>query len=99
MDRYFASGNWQVIKGKEPEFVQRWTEFLGWTREANPGLISARLVRGTDHPSHFVSISEWTDDASRAAWKESEDFKMRLGACRALCENFESGDYDGAVEI
>ena len=39
MDELFASGDWHVTAGSEDEFVQRWTEFLEWTRAEHPGLV------------------------------------------------------------
>jgi heme-degrading monooxygenase HmoA len=99
MAEHYASGSWQVTNGKEDEFMARWTEFLQWTRETQPGLMSARLTRRADDPSHFLSFSQWKDEASLATWKQSQDFQQRLGACRSLCTEFDSGDYDSVVEF
>jgi heme-degrading monooxygenase HmoA len=99
MGEYFASGNWQVTKGKENEFVDRWTEFLQWTRETQPELVSVRLVRRTEDPSHFVSFADWESAAARTSWKETSGFQDHLMACRSLCDQFDGGDYDRVVEL
>ena len=90
-----ASGNWMVKKGKEQEFVARWTEFLEWTR----GLVSASLIQDEGNPGHFVSIALWDRPESRAAWKSHTAFPGKLGACRELCEEFTGGDYELAVQV
>ncbi len=99
MSEHYASGNWMVSENKEDEFIKRWSEFLTWTRETQPGLISASLTRRADDPSHFVSIAEWSDAAARAEWKKSAAFQERFGACRALCREFDGGDYDRVVQV
>jgi uncharacterized protein DUF4160 len=45
MSTDYASGSWFVSAGREDEFIARWTEFPGWTRESAPGLLSARLIQ------------------------------------------------------
>src|SRR5918999_218938 len=99
MGDHFASGNWQVSKGKEGEFVERWTEFLGWARETQPSQVSASLIRDDNDSSHFVSFAEWSDSAGRSAWRQDPGFAERLSACRSLCEDFYGGDYDRVVAI
>jgi heme-degrading monooxygenase HmoA len=54
----WASGQWQVRKGKEDEFVQRWTAWLTWTSENIPGFRSARLLRSDEDPLQYVSVSD-----------------------------------------
>ena len=94
-----ASGNWLVKEGREAEFVARWTEFLEWTRETVPGLVSASLIQDEGNAGHFVSIALWDRPESRAAWKSHDDFPGKLGACRELCEEFTGGDYELAVHV
>jgi heme-degrading monooxygenase HmoA len=99
MGEVYASGNWHVMKGKEDEFIERWTEFLQAARKSEPGLVSASLIQETTDPSHFISESEWADEASREGWKKSAEFAKTLGAARALCDDFYSGDYVRKVTI
>jgi len=96
---HYASGNWHVTKGKEDEFVERWTEFLQWTRKDFPGLQHATLIQDAEDKGHFVSTSEWEDTASRAAWKTSPEFAKKFGAARALCDEMSSIDAERRVTI
>ena len=99
MAEHYASGVWQVKEGKDEEFVKRWTEFLQWSRENFPAMVEANLLRDRNTAGHYVSFSEWTDAASRDAWKQAPDFKARIGACVQLCDNMQGADYDLAVTV
>jgi len=97
--RYFASGNWRVSEGKAEEFMERWTGFLTWTRKANDGFVSARLIRDLQDPDHFVSIASWQDPASMKAWKDKPEFAEHFGSCRALCSDMQGGGYELVRDI
>jgi len=99
MNNDYASGTWYVKEGKEDEFVQRWREFLTWSRSTHPSMTSASLLQDRSVPRHFVSISEWSDAGSRAAWKDTPEFRQLFGECVALCENAKGADYDRVVTI
>jgi quinol monooxygenase YgiN len=99
MGGHYASGNWHVKEEKEQEFVERWTEFLRWTRSAYPSLVSASLIRDQGDPRHFVSFADWGDAESRDAWKQVPEFIQRFTACRELCDDFYGSDYALAVSI
>src|SRR5437867_4400278 len=99
MAEHFASGNWHVKKGKEKEFVERWTEFLQWSRKTQPALVTASLIGDESESSHFVSLAEWEDARTRAAWRQSPEFTKLFGACRDLCDDFYGSDYHRTVTI
>lgn len=99
MGDYFASGSWHVAKGKEGQFIDNWTEFLGWTRREHSSLVRAGLIRDEGDPGHFISFAEWNDGAARKAWKEDPGFAERFSACRSLCNDFYGGDYSRLIEI
>lgn len=98
-NEHFASGNWRVKAGSEDEFIARWTEFLEWTRSNAPGFVTASLIRQNQDPRHFVSFAEWEDTASRDKWRSLPEFAEKLGACRALCDEFQGLDYSRAVHV
>ena len=91
---HYASGNWSVSEGKEDEFIAGWREWLEWSRDNAPGLIFARLVRDDRNPRHFLSWSQWEDPTLRAAWWQKPGFDERLSALRALCDDFQGGNYE-----
>ncbi|MGH3458284.1 putative quinol monooxygenase [Aeromicrobium sp.] len=99
MSNHFASGTWHVKEGSEEEFVQRWREFLEWTRAEHPAMLNASLIRNQTVPNHFVSFAEWADADSRNAWKQTEGFMQRQMACRELCEKMTGSDFDRVVSI
>lgn len=99
MGRDYASGHWHVRPGEADVFVERWTEFLGWTRDNEPGLESATLIRSLDDPQRFVSFAVWSSADARDGWKASDGFRKRFMACRELCDDFIGGDYDEAVAV
>lgn len=99
MGEAFASGNWHVQEGKEQEFIQRWNEWLSWTRESQPALKYANLIQDEGDPRHFISISHWEDPDSRGAWKQSDEFAQKFRAVRSLCDDFYGGDCQLVVEV
>lgn len=99
MSDHFASGTWHVTAGSEEDFVQRWTELLGWTREEFPSLIQGTLLHDRNDPGHYISLAEWADEASRDAWKQTGGFKERMGACVALCDRMVGSDYDRVASV
>jgi heme-degrading monooxygenase HmoA len=99
MSEHYASGTWQVIEGREDEFVQRWTEFITWSRSTFPAMLTASLLHDSGIPDHYLSISEWTDPLARKSWKETPEFQQRYGACVALCDEAKGSDYDLVVTI
>ncbi|MFG2878049.1 antibiotic biosynthesis monooxygenase family protein [Streptomyces sp. NPDC048337] len=96
---YWASGNWKVSEGKEDEFVDRWTAFLTWTKEANEGFLFARLIRDLGNPGHYVSFASWHDVEAMKAWQDKPEFAEYFGGCRALCEDMQGGGFSLARAV
>lgn len=90
----YASGNWHVTDDKGDEFMERWTTFLTWTKDANEGFMTARLLRDATDPNHFVSFATWRDLDTLDAWRQKPEFAEHFGACRALCTDMNGGNYD-----
>jgi len=95
----YASGNWHVKAGKGKEFVERWTEFLQWTRKDLPALVSATLIQDEVDTGNFVSTSEWENADARTAWKQSPEFSKKFQAARDLCDEMSSIDAERRVTI
>jgi len=96
---HYASGDWVVTAGKEAAFIGRWTEFLGWTREAAPGLKWARLIQDAEDARHFISLASWESLEALRSWRSLPEFASKLGACRALCDDFRGGNYMVVVTV
>jgi heme-degrading monooxygenase HmoA len=95
----YASGNWLIKQGKEAEFVQKWRNWLEWSRDHAHGLKSAKLMRSADDPRRFVSMSKWESEQARADWKTSDEFKKMFAELRGLTDEFVGGDYNTEVTI
>jgi quinol monooxygenase YgiN len=98
-DRRYASGNWIVGRGREKEFIERWTEFLVWTRASSAGLRSAHLIRDLEDPRHFISFADWESGEAMQSWRSLPDFARMLGTCRALCDDFRGSSYSVAATM
>jgi quinol monooxygenase YgiN len=99
MAEHYASGVWHVGQGNDEQFVQKWTEFLQWSRENYPSMVVAKLLHDKGVPGRYMSYSEWADESSRDAWKQDPEFRTRIGACVALCEDMHGADYDVAASV
>lgn len=99
MPDHFAAGTWHVTQGSEEAFVQRWTELLEWTRAEFPSMTQGTLIHDRNDAGHYVSFTGWADAESRDAWKQSGEFKQRMGACVALCDRMVGSDYDLAASV
>lgn len=97
--KFWSSGNWRVSEGKEDEFIERWTAFLTWTKKENEGFLSARLIRDTAEPRHFISFASWRDAEAISAWKGKPEFGEHLGACKVLCDEMQAASYATAVSV
>lgn len=95
----YASGNWVVNAGSEDEFLSSWSEFLHWTRENAEGFKEAHLIRDQDEPRHFISFAEWESDEAQQGWRALPEFPEKLGACRALCEDFRGGAFSHVASV
>lgn len=97
-NKHCSSGKWQVKEGSADEFIERWREFLTWTKEAHQCL-GARLIRDLRSPNSFVSFATWQDLDSMRAWQGDPEFKERFDAACILCEDMQSGGYEMVVDI
>lgn len=95
----FVSGNWHVAKGNEAEFVRRWTDFVEWSRDSSAGFVRAILMQDVADPNHYISVGYWKSAEACSAWQSNPTFAEKLGACRALSDDFRSGTYQLAVSV
>jgi heme-degrading monooxygenase HmoA len=89
----FTSGNWLVRAGHEDEFVERWTALTEWSLKEAKGAQFFYLIQDSRDRRHFLSFGAWDDSDSVRAWRGRPEFSELLGACRALCDEFEAHDY------
>ena len=89
----YTSGRWVVKEGKEEAFIQEWTAFTEWSRAAARGAESFFLIQDRTNGRHFLSFGGWSDPDAVQAWRSTSEMGERLGRCRALCDEFQAGDY------
>lgn len=94
--KHSVSGDRVVAEGKGDEFLQRWTEFLRWTKADAPGFLEAHLLRDD---RHFISLSEGWDEGACDAWRSHADLGQHLDGARSLCDDFSNSDYALATEV
>jgi heme-degrading monooxygenase HmoA len=95
----YTSGDWRVKQGNEPEFIERWTEFVTWAKENSSGANEFFLIQQADDPQHFLSFGKWDDQTAVDAWRQSPDFVERLGRCRELCDDFTAHDFEPVAHV
>lgn len=95
----YTSGDWRVKQGNEPEFIERWTEFVTWAKENSSGANEFFLIQQADDPQHFLSFGKWDDQTAVDAWRQSPDFVERLGRCRELCDEFTAHDFEPVAHV
>jgi heme-degrading monooxygenase HmoA len=96
---HYASGNWVVDDGRQIEFIERWREFLEWTRVTSAGLRSAQLIQDVEDPRHFISFAGWESAEAMRAWRSLPEFAQKLNACRELCDDFSGSSYTVAATV
>ena len=67
MTDHYGSGTWYVKAGHEEEFVERWAEFITWSRSTHPAMLEASLLHDRALPGHYVSFAVWSDPSARTS--------------------------------
>jgi heme-degrading monooxygenase HmoA len=73
------------------------TTRAGQPYTAGSWLVCAGREGDAADPLRFLSFGAWTDADAVTSWRGSDEFRERLGRCRALCEEFEGHDYTAAA--
>jgi heme-degrading monooxygenase HmoA len=93
MSETYTSGVWTVKAGEEDAFVEAWKDFVRWATGFD-GSQTFRLVRDTESPSSFLSFAPWDSFETQQAWKQSPEFRERIGKVRWHCEDFQPSTYE-----
>jgi len=87
MAETYTHGVWIVKAGEEDAFVTAWTDFASWGHSW-PGAGRLTLVRDTAEPARYMSFGSWESFEAQRAWKDSEEFRPRMGRVRQHVEDF-----------
>jgi heme-degrading monooxygenase HmoA len=98
MTETYTSGTWTVKAGEEDAFVSAWEEFVRWAGEM-PGSGTFRLVRDLEDPRRYMSFAPWESFDAQHAWKQTPEFRERLGRVREHVESFEPSTFELVTQV
>jgi heme-degrading monooxygenase HmoA len=87
MPETYTNGIWVTKAGEEDEFVAEWRDFVTWA-STWPGSGTFRLVRDVEQPQRYMSFAPWESFEAQRAWKESDEFKERIGRVKSHTTDF-----------
>lgn len=93
MTETYTSGAWKAKPGSEDDFVAAWEEFARWAR-AMPGCGTLRLVRDVEDGTRFMSFAPWESFEAQRSWKETDEFRERMGRVRQYVEEFTPSTFE-----
>lgn len=89
----YTHTTWVVKPGFEELFVERWTEWVEWSRTEG-FRAQALLLRDLDNPRTFVSFGPWESLDSVARWRGSPGYQERVRLLHAVVESFEPRTFE-----
>ena len=98
MAETYTMGFWIAKPGAEDAFVAAWSEFAEWIKD-QPGVSTLRLVRDLKEPRKFISFADWDGIESIRAWKETPEFKERIGRVKQHTDDFTASEAELAVRV
>ena len=88
MDAPYTHTTWHVRDGEESEFVQRWSDWVDWSR--GQGLVApALLLRDVDSPKTFISFGPWESVHAVRNWRALPGYQEQVGRLRDVIDDFE----------
>jgi len=94
----YTTGSWKPFPGHEDAFLQAWGEFMTWAASL-PGAGHAVLTRDEREPGRFVSFAVWESIAAVRGWKDSPEFKPRMGRVQEHVDKFAPTELDVVLQI
>ena len=98
MAEMFSHGRFEVEQGNEEAFVEAWSEFAAWASE-QPGAAVLRLFRDVRNPGRFLAFGEWDGPESIRGWKNSPEFKERIGRVVRQAKEFDPTELVTLVRV
>ena len=93
----YTTGSWRPFEGQEEAFVERWSEFSAWA-SGFPGAGRAVLARDVRDTERFVSFVVWDSWEAMRAWKDSPEFKERMGRVQQHVDKFAPTEIEVVAE-
>jgi heme-degrading monooxygenase HmoA len=84
----YTHTSWVVKRGREEEFIERWSEWAEWSHRE--GLAArAMLLRDADNPERFVSFGPWESVQAVRNWRALAGYQERVARLREVVDHFE----------
>jgi len=94
----YTTGSWKPFPGHEDAFLEAWEEFMTWATGL-PGAGEAVLARDEREPGRFVSFAAWESIDAVRGWKDSPEFKPRMGRVQEHIDKFAPTELDVVLQI
>lgn len=94
----YTTGSWKPFPGHEDSFIAAWKEFMSWA-DSLPGAGEAVLARDLRDPDRFVSFAAWESMDAVRGWKDSPEFKLRMGRVQEHIDTFAPTELDVVVRV
>lgn len=88
MPQVWTLARWEVVPGREDDFVRVWQNLADWTLSEFPSA-SGTLLRDREQPNVFFSFGPWDDLETAARWRGSDGYEFRIEALRRVLFSFE----------
>jgi heme-degrading monooxygenase HmoA len=98
MAETYTSGVWRAKDGEEEDFVAAWRDFAAWAAKM-PECGTLRLVRDVEQPSQFMSFAPWASFEAQRAWKETDEFRDRMGRVQRHVAEFTPMVYELVAQV
>ena len=94
----YTTGSWTPFPGHEDAFLAAWGEFMTWATSL-PGAGEVVLARDEREPGRFVSFAAWESIDAVRGWKDSPEFKPRMGRVQEHVDKFAPTELDVVLQI
>ena len=94
----YTTGSWKPFPGREDAFLEAWAEFMTWATSL-PGAGAAVLGRDERDPGRFVSFAAWESIDAVRGWKDSPEFKLRMGRVQEHVDKFAPTELGVVLQI
>ena len=84
----YTHTTWVVKPGLEDAFIERWREWVEWSRSEG-FRAQALLLRDVDRPRTFVSFGAWESADAVRNWRGSAGYQSRVTRLHEVLESFE----------
>ena len=88
METTYTHTTWHVQPGREEEFVERWREWVGWSRREGFEA-QALLLRDLESPQTFVSFGPWESVAAVRNWRTRPGYEECVARLSEVVKSFE----------